>query len=211
MEIKGEEIEVGAGVKLGFLGQKLANESLTGFEELTGIPGTIGGAIKMNAGAHKKEMKDVVTKVFCVDYEGNEIEFTNEQMEFSYRTSKLKKEKYIVYKVEMKLLKGEKKEIKEKLQEYAKYRKETQPTNEPNAGSTFKRGIDFITAKLIDEAGLKGESKGGIYVSNKHAGFFVNKNNGTAQEMLELIKYVQKEVEKKYDKKIELEIEVIGE
>lgn len=205
------EVTVGAGVKLGMLGQKLAKEEIAGFEELTGIPGTIGGAIRMNAGAHKREIKDVVTKVYCIDYYGNEKIFSNSEMDFGYRKSILKKEQYIVYKVEMGFSKGSKEGIEEKLQEYMEYRKKCQPIGVPNAGSTFKRGEDFITAKLIDDAGLKGKSVGGISVSEIHAGFLVNNGDGTAEEMLELIEHIKEEVELKFGKKIELEIEVIGE
>ena len=133
------EITVGAGEKIGKLGVLFLKNEITGFEELSGIPGTIGGATRMNAGAHGREIKDIVKTVKCVDYKGNEKEFTNEQMEFGYRTSILKKEKYIVTEVEMELEKGNKEEIQRKMNEYAKYRKEKQPIEYPSAGSTFKR------------------------------------------------------------------------
>lgn len=205
------KVNVGAGEKIGKLARVFLEKEITGLEELSGIPGTIGGAVRMNAGAHGKEMKDIVKCVKCIDYQGNEKEFTNQEMKFEYRKSRIKEENYIVTEVELILEKGKKEEMKEKMDEYAKYRKEKQPIEFPNAGSIFKRGEDFITAKLIDEAGLKGYSIGGAEVSTKHSGFIINKGNATMQDVLKLVKHVEDEVYKKFNKKIELEIEVIGE
>lgn len=204
------KIKVGAGEKIAKVGREFLNNSLTGFEEISGIPGTFGGAVRMNAGAHGKEMKDIVKNVTCVDYFGNEKVFNNSEMKFEYRRSILKEEKYIVTEVEIELEKGNLEEIKAKVDEYAKFRKEKQPLEYPSAGSTFKRGEDFITAKLIDEAGLKGYSVGDAEVSTKHAGFVINKGNATAKDVLELVNKVKEEVYKKFQKKIELEIEIIG-
>ena len=202
---------IGAGVKISVFGHLLLKNELTGFEELSGIPGTIGGAVRMNAGAHGKEFKDIVNFVNCMDYDGNIKRFENEEMNFAYRSSMLKDKKYIVLEVGMQFQKGNEEEIKAKMEEYATYRKEKQPIEYPSAGSTFKRGEDFITAKLIDEAGLKGYHIGGAEVSTKHAGFIINKGNATAKDILELIEYVKKTVEEKFNKKIELEIEIMGE
>ena len=202
---------VGAGVKISVFGHLLLKNAITGLEELSGIPGTIGGAVRMNAGAHGKEFKDIVSTVTCMDYDGNIHQFENEDMHFEYRRTMLKDKPYIVLEVHMEFQKGEEKDIKEKMEEYATYRKEKQPIEYPSAGSTFKRGTDFITAKLIDEAGLKGYSIGGAEVSSKHAGFIINKGDATAKDILELIEYVKHEVEEKFDKKIELEIEIMGE
>ena len=203
-------VKVGAGEKIAKVGRMFLNNSLTGFEEISGIPGTFGGAVRMNAGAHGKEMKDIVKTVTCVDYLGNEKVFSNKDMKFEYRKSILKEEKYIVTEVEIELEKGNEEEIKVKMDEYAEFRKEKQPLEYPSAGSTFKRGKDFITAKLIDEAGLKGYFIGDAEVSTKHAGFIINKGNATAKDVLELINKVKEEVYKKSQKKIELEVEVIG-
>ncbi len=203
-------INVGAGEKIAKVGRMFLNKELTGFEEISGIPGSIGGAVRMNAGAHGKEMKDIIKTVTCMDYSGNEKKFSNQEMNFKYRKTILNEEKYIVTEVELELEKGNKQEIKEKMDEYAKFRKEKQPLEYPSAGSVFKRGEDFITSKLIDEAGLKGLSVGGAEVSTKHAGFIINKKNATAKDVLELVNKVKEEVYKKFNKKIELEIEVIG-
>lgn len=205
------EVIVDDGVKLGLLAQKLLKEEIAGFEELSGIPGTIGGAIAMNAGAHGKEIKDIVTEVTTIDYDGNIHIFTNEQSQFTYRHSIFLDEKYIILQVKLLLVKGKKEEIKSKMDEYAQYRKEKQPIEFPSAGSTFKRGTDFITAKLIDDAGLKGYSIGGAKISDKHAGFVINTGNATAQDVLDLVKYVTDKVYEKFGKKIELEIKVLGE
>ena len=205
------KIIVGAGYKLGMLAQVLLRKEIEGFEELSGIPGTIGGAIRMNAGAHGKEMKDIVEKVTCMDYDGNILEFSNLEMNFQYRGSMLKDNNYIVLYTTLNLQKGKKDKIKEKMNEYLKYRKEKQPIEFPSAGSTFKRGKDFITAKLIDDAGLKGYTVGGAMVSTKHSGFVINKGNATAKDILDLVKYIEEEIEKKFNKKIELEIQILGE
>ncbi len=210
-EGKKVEIKVENGVPLGLLAQKLLKEEITGFEELSGIPGTIGGAIVMNAGAHQKEMKDIVTNVTALDYEGNLHIFSNKESEFEYRKSKFSKEKFIILQANLLLEKGNQKQIKEKMDEYAQYRKEKQPIEYPSAGSTFKRGEDFITAKLIDEAGLKGYTIGGAQISEKHAGFIINKENASSQDVLELVEYVKDKVYQKFQKEIKLEIKVIGE
>lgn len=204
------KIIVGAGEKIAKLGRIFLQKEIAGFEEISGIPGTIGGAVRMNAGAHGKEMKDIVKKVKCIDYNGNEKVFSNEEMQFSYRKSIIKEEKYIVTEVELELQKGKKEEINKKMEEYKKYRKEKQPIEFPSAGSTFKRGDNFITAKLIEEAGLKGYSIGDAEVSTKHSGFIINKGKATANDVLQLVEYVKEKVYEKFKKKIELEIEIIG-
>ena len=205
------EVTVNDAVPIGFLAQKFLKEEITGFEELSGIPGTIGGAILMNAGAHGKEIKDIVTEVTAMDYNGKIFNFTNEEAEFTYRHSKFSNGEYIILQAKMLLQKGSKEEIEAKMDEYAQYRKEKQPIEYPSAGSTFKRGTGFVTAKLIDETGLKGYSIGGAKVSEKHAGFVINTGNATAKDIIELVKYVQDKVYEKFGKKIELEIKILGE
>ena len=210
IEINNLEVIVGSGVKNAVLSKKITDNSLTGFEFASGIPGTIGGAIKMNAGAYGGEIKDIVTEVTFLDYDGNIHTINNNECAFEYRHSRFFEEKAIIIKVKLKLEQGNKEEIENKVKELLKQRKEKQPLEFPNAGSTFKRGDGFITAKLIDEAGLKGYSIGGAQVSEKHAGFIVNKNNATTKDILELIEYVTTKVKEKTEKDIELEVEVIG-
>lgn len=228
-------LKVGAGVKLGELAQRLLKEELTGFEFAAGIPGTIGGAIKMNAGAYGKEMKDLVIQTKCLNLEKykrifkrtniDDIEIVketgiskipefiilnNEEQKFSYRNSIFMKKKYIVLETKLRLHKGNKEEIKAKMEEYSQNRKAKQPIQMPSAGSTFKRGKDYITAQLIDECGLKGYTIGGAQVSNLHAGFIVNTGKATAEDVIKLIGHIKKVVYEKTGKEIELEIEILG-
>lgn len=205
-------VKVGAGVPLGKLAQVLLKNSISGFEFASGIPGTIGGAVRMNAGAYGSEFKDIVIETTCIDSNGKIFELTNEEQQFDYRRSIFKDKNYIV--LETKLLLKQLTDnsiIKEKMDELKKSRLEKQPIEYPSAGSTFKRGNDFITAKLIDECGLKGYSVGGAQVATKHAGFVVNTGDATAEDVLKLIEIIKKKVLEKFDKEIELEIEVIGE
>lgn len=205
------EITVKSGTPIGFLAQKLYQEEITGFEELSGIPGTIGGAVIMNAGAHGKEIKDIVTEITAIDYDGKIHKFSNKEAEFAYRKSMFSNGKYIIVEAKLELQKGKKEEIKEKMDTYKQYRKEKQPIEYSSAGSTFKRGEDFITAKLIDELGLKGFQVGGAQVSEKHAGFIINKENATADDVLKLTQIIKEKIYEKYGKKIELEVKIIGE
>lgn len=205
------QVKVGAGNKNIELAQSLLKEEISGFEELSGIPGTIGGAIKMNAGAYGKEIKDILKEVTVIDNQGNIKQMQNNEMQFEYRNSIISKEKLIVLEAVLELQKGSKEEIKNKMYEYEMRRKEKQPLEFPNAGSTFKRGNGFITAELIDKCGLKGYKIGGAEVSTKHAGFVVNTGNATAQDVIQLTNYIKEKIFEKYNKKIELEIEVIGE
>ena len=191
---------VGAGNKLGEIAQKLLRNEITGFEFAAGIPGTIGGAVRMNAGAYGKEMKDIVETVKYMDYDGNIYEKSNKDLEFEYRKSMFAKNKFIILEAKLKLQKGNAQYIKDKMLEFEQSRKQKQPLEFPSAGSTFKRGTDFITAKLIDDAGLKGYRVGGAMVSTKHAGFVVNENNATAQDVLNLVKHIKQEVYKKFNK-----------
>lgn len=204
-------VTVGSGVKLAMLAVILQKKGIAGFEFASGIPGTIGGAIRMNAGAYGKEMKEVVENVTYMDEDGNKHKLENEQMDFSYRHSRFKEKQEIIIEAQLKFQKEDAEKIKERMDEYRKARMEKQPIDMPSAGSTFKRGTNYISAKLIDDAGLKGYKIGGAQVSEKHAGFIVNKGNATAQDILDLIDYVIKVVYEKFGKILELEVEVIGE
>ena len=209
--IDDETIKVDAGLLNSKVAQILLNKQLSGFEFAAGIPGTIGGAIKMNAGAYGGEFKDIVKDVTYMDAVGNIETIQNNECNFSYRHSLFSNKNYIILEATLMLQKGNINDIKSKMEEYAESRRTKQPINMPSAGSTFKRGEDYITAKLIDECGLKGYSIGDAEVSNIHAGFVVNKGNATAKEILELIEHIKCEVYKKFNKKIELEIQILGE
>lgn len=213
LEKKDEEyiVTVGAGVKNGYVAQKLLIEEIEGFEFAAGIPGSIGGAIRMNAGAHGGEMKNIVLETKCIDKKGNITILSNEEQKFEYRNSIFSTNEYIILSTKLRLNKGIYKEIKSKMDEYSVWRKEHQPLEYPSAGSTFKRGEDFITAKLIDECGLKGYNIGGAEVSTKHAGFVVNKGDAKAKDVLNLTKYISQMIYEKFGKKVELEVQVIGE
>lgn len=201
-----------AGASLGMIAQKLLKENISGFEFAASIPGSIGGAIRMNAGAHGGEFKDIVVKTKCMDEYGNVHILKNEEQRFSYRHSIFSDENLIILETELLLnIEDNAEDIKRKMEENLEIRKSTQPLNYPSAGSTFKRGKDFITAKLIDECGLKGYSIGGAQVSEIHAGFIVNKGNATAKDVLDLADYVKKAVFEKFGKEIELEVEILGE
>ena len=204
-------VEVEAGVMLGALAQVLLKQSISGFEFAAGIPGSIGGAIRMNAGAYGGEMKDIVKDVTVLNTKGEISVLTNEECEFSYRHSRFTDSKEIVIKVTLELPLGNEAEIKAKMDEYDQSRREKQPLNLPSAGSTFKRGSDFITAKLIDECGLKGYTSGDAQVSTLHAGFVVNLGNATAQDVLNVVSHVKQVVLEKTGKQIELEVELLGE
>ncbi|HOZ55256.1 MAG TPA: UDP-N-acetylmuramate dehydrogenase [Clostridia bacterium] len=204
-------VTVGAGVKLAILAQKLLDKSISGFEFACGIPGTIGGAIYMNAGAYGTEFKDIVIETKYIDKNGVIHCINNEQNKFGYRDSIFKNERFIILESKLILKKQDSKTIiKEKMDELLKDRKLKHPAY-PSAGSTFKRGEDFITSKLIDESGLKGYKIGGAQVSEKHAGFIINAGNATAQDVIDLTEYVKKTVREKFGKDIYLEVEIVGE
>ena len=203
-------VRAGAGVKVMALAQELKKQGITGFEELAGIPGTIGGANYMNAGAYGKEIKDIIIETKVLNKENGEIEILkNDEQELKYRSSIFKNKKYIILETTLNLSKGKTEEIERKMNEFLAQRKEKQPFENPSAGSTFKRGEGFVTAKLIDECGLKGFQIGGAQISEKHAGFIINKNNATSKDILDLIEYTKKKVFEKFKVQIEEEVEII--
>ena len=204
-------ITVGAGMTLAALAAVALKEEISGLEFISVIPGTIGGAIRMNAGAYGSEMKDIVVKTRYMTYDGKIKTLDLEEHEFEYRNSIFSKMDVIIVDTTIKTKKGTREEIEAKMNEFATARKASQPLEYPNAGSTFKRKEGVITAKLIDECGLKGFSIGDAEVSTKHAGFIVNKGKATAKDVLALVEYVKKEIKNKYGLDLELEILVIGE
>ena len=207
-----ETIKVDAGMLNARISKIALDNELSGFEFAAGIPGTIGGAIKMNAGAYGSEMKNIVLGTTYLDLEDNTIKaINNEEHDFTYRKSIFSTKKAVILSTTIKLNKSNKEEIQAKINENNESRKAKQPTDKPSAGSTFKRGTDFITAALIDQCGLKGFTVGGAQVSEKHAGFVVNIGGATAQDVIELTEIIKQKVYEKFNKQIELEIEIIGE
>lgn len=204
-------ITVGSGMTLAALAAVALKEEITGLEFLAGIPGTIGGAIRMNAGAYGSEMKDIVVKTRYMTYDGKIKTLDLDEHEFVYRNSIFSKLDVIIIDTTISVKKGNKEEIENKMNEYSVSRKNSQPLEYPNAGSTFKRKEGVITAKVIDECGLKGFNVGDAEVSTKHAGFIVNKGKATAKDFLDLVEHIKKEIKNKTGLDLELEILVIGE
>lgn len=209
IEIKDNIIVCQAGAFLSKIAKLALENSLTGLEFAAGIPGLVGGAVTMNAGAYGGEVKDVITKVWLIDKEGNNFCLQNNEMEFGYRESIVQKKEYIVTRVELKLEYGNKEEIEEKMNEFLKARKDKQPLEYPSAGSTFKRPEGHFAGKLIMDAGLRGYTVGGACVSEKHCGFVINKNNATATDIIELMDKVSEIVYEKYGVRLEAEVKVI--
>lgn len=187
-----------------------AANSLTGLEFASGIPGSIGGAITMNAGAYGKEMKDVLEEVEVLDSNLEYKVLQNKEMEFGYRKSAVEKNNYIVLGAKLKLMKGNKADIKALMEEYDERRRSKQPLELPSAGSVFKRPEGYYAGKLIEEAGLRGMTIGGAQVSEKHCGFIVNKGDATAGDIYNLIKHIQKNIYERFGVKLETEVKLIG-
>lgn len=211
IEINGEEINVGAGTPLPILAKKAYENELTGLEFASGIPGTVGGAVKMNAGAYGGEFKDIVVNTTYLDENLKIHTISNEEQCFTYRNSRFSKTNDIIISAKLGLKKGNKETIKEQMDQNFLKRTTKQPIDLPNAGSVFKRKNEYIAAEIIDKCGLKGYNIGDAYVSRKHAGFIVNKGNATAKDVLELIEHIKKVVYETYSIKLELEIKVLGE
>jgi len=211
VRIEENRVIAGAGVTIAKLAYMAYQKGLTGLEFASGIPGTVGGAIKMNAGAHGSDMKSVLVEVTYLDEQGQCITKLAEDLQLSYRHSLFsKKEQYMILQATLQLKEGNKEQIQKTMEEYAHYRKDSQPIGIPSAGSSFKRGDGFITAKLIDECGLKGYRVGGAQISTKHAGFIVNTGGATCEDVLSVASHIKKVIYEKYQKEIELEFEIVG-
>ena len=207
--VEGDIVRAGAGLSLAALAAFTVEEELSGLEFAAGIPGSVGGAIYMNAGAYGGEMKDVVTGVYMV-VDGELKHFSVAEMEFSYRHSKVSELKNaVVVAAEFKLEKGKKEDIQAKIDELNARRREKQPLEYPSAGSTFKRPETGYASQLIEEAGLKGTRIGGAEVSKKHSGFIINVDNATAKDVKELIACVQKVVDEKSGVKLYPEVKML--
>lgn len=210
IQVKDEYLIVNSGAKLSEVYTVAYENSLTGFEFASGIPGTIGGAIYMNAGAYGGEMKDIVESVEVLDLDNFELrELKNEELEFSYRKSIIQRRNYIVTSIKLKLQKGNKEEINAVYEDLRERRNSKQPLNFGSAGSTFKRPEGHFASKLIEDAGLKGYHINDAWVSEKHSGFIVNKGNASFKEVMELIEYVQKVVFEKFGVKLETEVRIL--
>lgn len=207
----GTTISASAGVPLALLAKKAAEYSLTGLEFAAGIPGSLGGALVMNAGAYGGEMKQVVRKVRLLDKDGSIHVLSAEEMKFSYRHSILQEENQIALEAELSLQEGDFKTIQDTIEEYSKRRREKQPLEFPSAGSTFKRPEGYFAAKLIMDAGLAGTQIGGAKVSEKHCGFIINTGNATAKDVCALIEFVKNAVYEKFQVTLEPEVKIVGE
>lgn len=210
-EISENIIKAQSGILLSTLAKHIAKNCYKGFEFASGIPGTLGGAIAMNAGAYGGEMKDVVHSVKVLNQQGEIIEIPNEQMEFAYRTSVVNKEKLIVLEVKLSLEKGKYEDIKNILDDLTVKRTTKQPLNVPSAGSTFKRPEGYYAGKLIEDSGLKGVRLKGAQVSDKHSGFVINAGGATAQDIIELIEFIKKTVYDKFKVELNEEVKIVGE
>ncbi len=210
-EVNENIVKAQSGILLSKLAKNILKCALAGFEFASGIPGTLGGAIAMNAGAYGGEMKDVVHAVKLLDMDGNIFECSNEEMKFGYRKSLLTEKKYIVLEVQLILNKGNYEDIKSIFDDLTLKRTTKQPINMPSAGSTFKRPVGYFAGKLIEEAGLKGLTLKDAQVSPKHSGFVVNLGNATAKDIIELLDVVKKTVYDKFQVVLEEEVKIIGE
>lgn len=208
---EGTRITAGAGASLKDVAEFAAKNSLCGAEFAVGIPGSVGGAVFMNAGAYDGEMKNIVAVVRSVTPDGTLCERNGDELMLGYRTSAFQQNGEAVCEVELQLAEGDAKKIRELMNDYTLRRETKQPLKLPSAGSTFKRPKGYFAGTLIDQAGLKGLKIGGAQVSTKHAGFVVNTGNATAGDVLALISEVQKRVYEKHGVKLYPEVRIIGE
>lgn len=197
------------GVPLPLASIKAQQAGLGGLERLSGIPGTLGGAIVMNAGAYGSEIKDVLVSACVCDKDGKVYDLTLDQLNMSYRHSIIKEKGLVVLSCILKLHKENPESIKEIMEECKRKRLSSQPIEYPSAGSIFKKGDEYFPGKLIDELGLKGFSIGGAYISEKHANFIINKNNSTSEDVQNLINYIQNKVHDKYNVNLKTEVEFL--
>jgi len=209
VRIEGTTVHAGAGISLKDLADIVCAASLTGFEFASGIPGSLGGAVTMNAGAYDGEMKNVVRSVEAVDKDGNAVTFTAEEADFSYRHSAFSAGDYIITGAVLELAEGKRDEIQAKMDDLNQRRADKQPLEYPSCGSTFKRPEGHFAGKLIMDSGLAGARVGGASVSAKHCGFVINDQNGTAEDVLGVIAMVQKTVKEKFGIELECEVKVL--
>lgn len=204
-------VTVGAGITLSKLANVIADNQLEGFEFASGIPGTLGGAVTMNAGAYGGEIKDCIVSAKVMDNDGNVITIDRDNMDLSYRHSIVMENKYIVLEATFRFAKGNEKAIRDKMLDLNMRRKEKQPLEYPSAGSTFKRPEGYFAGKLIMDSGLAGYTVGGACVSTKHCGFVINKDNATANDIRKLMNNIDSIVFEKYGVHLEPEVRMLGE
>ena len=209
-QVEGNQITAQAGCSLAQIANAALDAALTGFEFAAGIPGTLGGAVVMNAGAYGGEMKDILKSVTVLTADGQEKELTPGELDMSYRHSSITEEHYMVLGVTIALEAGSQEQIRAKMEELKEKRVEKQPLEYPSAGSTFKRPEGYFAGKLIMDAGLRGFQVGGAAVSEKHCGFVINKEKATASDVYRLIQEVQQEVYRQFGVELETEVKMVG-
>ena len=210
-QVKGNQITAQAGCSLAQIANAALDAALTGFEFAAGIPGTLGGAVVMNAGAYGGEMKDVLKEVTVLTPEGEILTLQADELHMGYRTSVVKEAGYIVLEAVLSLAKGDPEAIRSRMQELAGMRSSKQPLSYPSAGSTFKRPEGYFAGKLIMDSGLRGYQVGGAQVSEKHCGFVINAGNATAEDVCRLMEDVQRIVREKFGVTLEPEVKFLGE
>ncbi len=211
IEVDGTKITAQAGAMLSKIANTAASNGLGGMEFAAGIPGSVGGAVVMNAGAYGGEMKDIIERVYVLDENGAQLELDRDALDFGYRHSCIPKKKYIVTKVVLELVPRDEAEIRSEMKELNEKRAEKQPLQYPSAGSTFKRPEGYFAGKLIMDAGLRGYQVGGAQVSEKHCGFVINKGDATAADICQLMRDVSDKVQAQFGVVLEPEVKMIGE
>lgn len=211
IEVDGTKITAQAGAMLSKIANTAASNGLGGMEFAAGIPGSVGGAVVMNAGAYGGEMKDIIERVYVLDENGAQLELDRDALNLGYRHSCIPEKKYIVTKVVLELVPRDEVEIRSKMKELNEKRAEKQPLQYPSAGSTFKRPEGYFAGKLIMDAGLRGYQVGGAQVSEKHCGFVINKGDATAADICQLMRDVSDKVQAQFGVVLEPEVKMIGE
>ena len=211
IKVDGSTITAQAGASLAGVARAAMEHGLTGLEFASGIPGTIGGGVVMNAGAYGGEMKQVVHSVTVLDKDSNELELDNETMEFGYRTSVIKNHPFLVTEITLKLEPGNPEEIRAKMEDLTSKRRAKQPLEFGSAGSTFKRPEGYFAGELIMNSGMRGYQVGGARVSDKHCGFVINTGSACAADVLDVIREVQRAVKEKFGVDLETEVVMLGE
>lgn len=211
IEVNGTKITAQAGAMLSKIANTAASNGLGGMEFAAGIPGSVGGAVVMNAGAYGGEMKDIIEKVYVLDENGAQLELDRDALDLGYRHSCIPEKKYIVTKVVLELVPRNEAEIRSEMKELNEKRAEKQPLQYPSAGSTFKRPEGYFAGKLIMDAGLRGYQVGGAQVSEKHCGFVINKGDATAADICQLMRDVSDKVQAQFGVVLEPEVKMIGE